>query len=182
MQISRWPHESRSSSPDLLHNGLHIRYDSCQMFNGWNPRKAKRHNNGFHIAHDSCDLFIGPTIKKQKDIILDLTMHTDGTIGVDLLTHTALKCNVIMSLCFSKVLALDKSKNCNVNLAARYLRHQKNAPTRRALKHRQGHSQHASAEYFLRVLCSTVKANHITTNGNAKAMSMVPLEQLANPK
>jgi hypothetical protein len=28
------------------------------------------------------------------------------------------------------------------------------------------------------VLCSTVKATHIITNGNAKAMSMVPLEHI----
>ena len=32
---------------------------------------------------------------------------------------------VIMSVCFSKVVALDKSKNGTVNLAARHLRHQK---------------------------------------------------------
>ena len=75
-QISRRPRESRSSSPDLFHDGLHIPYDSCQ-------------------------LFTGPTFKKQKDIILDLTMHTDGTIGVDLLAHTALRCHVsVMLLCF----------------------------------------------------------------------------------
>jgi hypothetical protein len=28
------------------------------------------------------------------------------------------------------------------------------------------------------VLCSTVKATHITTNGNAKAMLMVPLQHI----
>ena len=67
-----------------------------------------------------------------------------------------------------------------LNLAAQHLRHQK--------KHDIGFLKSrsfvnifsaVSPRHILRVLCSTVKANHITTNGNAKAMSMVPLEQLA---
>ena len=45
------------------------------MFNCWNLRRAKRHNNGLHIAHDSCHLFTGPTLKKQQNIILELTVR-----------------------------------------------------------------------------------------------------------
>ena len=88
-QISRRPRASRSSSPDLFHDGL-------------------------HIPHDSCQLFTGPTSKKQKDIILDLTMRTNGTIGVDLSAHTALRCHVsVMLLClfaFRRFLPLTKAK------------------------------------------------------------------------
>ena len=60
------------------------------MFNGYNPPTSKRHNNGLHIAHDSCYLFTGPTLKKQKYIILDLTIRKNGTIGVDSSAYTAL--------------------------------------------------------------------------------------------
>ena len=106
-QISRRPRASRSSPPDLFHDGLHIPHDSCQLF--------------------TCPTFA--------------TVYRSGFIS-DNGSEVPCLCNVIMSFCFSKVLALDKSKNCNVNLAARYLRHKKNAPTKRAPKHRQGHSHH----------------------------------------
>ena len=57
-------------------------------------------NNGFYIAHDLCHLFTGPTLKKQRNIILDLTMRKNGTIGVDSSAYTALRCHVsVMLLC-----------------------------------------------------------------------------------
>ena len=71
-------------------------------------------NNGFYIAHDSCHLFTGPTLTKQKDIILDLSMRKNGTIGVDSSAYTALRCHVsVMLLClfaFRRFLPLTKTK------------------------------------------------------------------------
>ena len=40
---------------------------------------------GSYGYHDSCQLFTAPTVKKQQDIILDLTMRKNGIIGVDAL-------------------------------------------------------------------------------------------------
>ena len=128
-QISRRPRASRSSSPDLFHDGLHIL-----------------------MIRVNCSL-VRP-------------LRTNGTIGVDLLAPTALRCHLsVMLLClfaFRRFLLLTKAntlselsgptsptpkKNDIGFLKFRYVGNISSAvsprhiPTR-ALQHRQGQSHH----------------------------------------
>ncbi len=119
-------------------------------------------------------------------------MHTDGTIGVDLLAHTHMKCHAsVMLLCrvaFQGFLLLAKAKTVikligPISSTPKKCTDARNVPiTMRALKHHQGHSHQASAEYFLRGPLQHRQGHAHQYEWQCKAMSMVPLEQLADPK